>query len=56
MKMQPGVLLDECLLLCQCTFYIGIIQGQGKLVVMGINNATRYFPVHRLGLIESVIH
>ena len=44
--MQPGLLLDECLLLCQCTFNIGIIQGQGKAVVTGLNNATLYFPVH----------
>ena len=41
-------LLVECLLLCQCTFNIRIIQGQGEAGCSGINNATPYFPVHQL--------
>ena len=46
----PYLLLDECLLSCQCTFNIGIIQGQSKAGCYGYKNATRYFPVHRLRL------
>ena len=48
------LLLDECLLSCQCTFNIGLIQGQGEAGFYGYN-ATRYFPVYRLRLIKLYI-
>ena len=46
--------IEACLLSCQITYDIGLIQSQGKADSYGKKIDTRYFPVYLLCLTEKV--